>query len=322
MDINYEDIEMIKGTGLRYYPGWVKIIKTTFKKAKELGAGSIRAVSEYGELKFNFSNSSPELEELKENARKESLNICCECGNSPVKEFVFNDVKFRLCKECGAARQEKHDKIEAGFDSEISIFELIKIASKALTPDTDKLFNYIIWSSDNNGGFLRTCYRRKSNMLINFDIRFDNYTVVAFEREFDESKLEFGPMFEGNSTQAKLEFHFANDVDCSLSWDLNCGYPHCYIIHDGVAIKAENAASEYTYPQEVRFTSPSGIERLYTYPDERDQERIKFSSEDAFLDYYFNRKRDSYYEIREIVDELVKQEKQKKGGERNGEITS
>lgn len=38
----------------------------------------------------------------------------------------------------------------------MTLYELIKQVSQILTPQTDDFYNYVLYTSDDNGGFLRT----------------------------------------------------------------------------------------------------------------------------------------------------------------------
>ncbi|MBR1454838.1 MAG: hypothetical protein IJ593_09405 [Lachnospiraceae bacterium] len=120
----------------------------------------------------------------------------------------------------------------------MTLYELIKQANDVLTPGTEKFYDYVINSSDNNGGFLRTCYHRHSKPLEDYK-HCDDIAVVCFSKPFKEKDLDydFSDLF-GYQTRTKLQFVYSGGIE-ELEWNFQMDYRYCYIIKNGKYIKLE-----------------------------------------------------------------------------------
>lgn len=110
---------------------------------------------------------------------------------------------------------------------QMELYELIERISKILTPKTNSLFYYVIVTSDDNFGFIRTCYRKKTDRLENLSIPYIHKVVVGFQNKFIEDNDYYD---EGNYTKIKMQiFYFTRDIDTNIHRSWACGYNHVYI---------------------------------------------------------------------------------------------
>lgn len=123
----------------------------------------------------------------------------------------------------------------------MTLYDLIRGVSEILTPETNSLFEYIINSSDDNGGFLRTCWCKKSSPLKDFELRNRKKIVVCFRNPFSEGDKYFNDGdFSRNETLVKLQlFYGFSNTDDDMVWSAHLCYPHAYVID------LENKTAEY-----------------------------------------------------------------------------
>ena len=109
----------------------------------------------------------------------------------------------------------------------MTLYELVKIANDTLTPNSTLLYDYILNSSDNNGGFLRTSYCKKSKPLKDIDIIKTHIILIAFEEPFDSALLDFT---QEGFTRTNLQFFYVirgqEDLQAEKRWSEDLGYPH------------------------------------------------------------------------------------------------
>lgn len=108
----------------------------------------------------------------------------------------------------------------------MKLYELIEQISHILTPKTNSLFDYIISTSDNNGGFLRTCYTRKNDKLEDFDIKEMDKVLVCFAKKFIEGNY----YYDNNFTKIKMQiFYFTGDIEKYILWSFTVGFKYAYV---------------------------------------------------------------------------------------------
>lgn len=111
----------------------------------------------------------------------------------------------------------------------MTLIELIEEISKILTPYSNEFFNYVINTSDNNGGFLRTCYCWRKKAIADIDLGTRQYRVVllTMQRQFDEADLRRSQL-----TNLKLQLHYeyTDAVFEDALWDAQLGYNYVYLV--------------------------------------------------------------------------------------------
>ena len=110
----------------------------------------------------------------------------------------------------------------------MTLYELIKQISAILTPETDSFFDYVIHTSDDDGGFLRTCYCYKDHPLRDREIKDLKETEVCFLEPFREHDLG-----DGESTLVKLQLDYDRRREWSgkdfIAWSWELGYRVAYL---------------------------------------------------------------------------------------------
>lgn len=110
----------------------------------------------------------------------------------------------------------------------MTLYELIKQISAILTPETDSFFDYVLQTSDDNGGFLRTCYRFKGHALRDREIADRTKAVVCFMEPFTERYTD-----DGHITWVKLQLSYGGCMDENIPsfirWSWGVGFRVAYV---------------------------------------------------------------------------------------------
>ena len=106
----------------------------------------------------------------------------------------------------------------------MTLYELIRRVSNIITPETDDFYHYILYTSDDNGGFLRTRYCWWDKPLVDRDLCGEYQKVlVACQKEISAN------LINKQDTRLKLQLHY-DWLDMTMEdmeWDIEMGY--CYI---------------------------------------------------------------------------------------------
>ncbi len=109
----------------------------------------------------------------------------------------------------------------------MTLHQLTHRISQTLTPETDSFYDYVLWSSDDNGGFLRTCFRRKRKPLRDRDIQPLEEALVCFREPFAE---DYG---SNDCTYVKLQLFYQYDAERNVGhyirWSRDMGFPVPYL---------------------------------------------------------------------------------------------
>ena len=92
----------------------------------------------------------------------------------------------------------------------MTLYELIDKVDEQFTPDTHSLRDYIINTSDDNGGFLRTCFTRKRIPLVDHEIPDLNMTVIGFDMNFDGNVKNIVENYTEGFTPLKLQLWYSD----------------------------------------------------------------------------------------------------------------
>ncbi len=111
----------------------------------------------------------------------------------------------------------------------MTLYKLIKQLSAIISPHSDAFFDYVINTSDDNGGFLRTCYCRRNNPIKDVSLGDRDYktVLVTMERPFAEEDLH-----QKSSTYVKMQINYVNTdaVFQDAVWDAQLGYNYVYLV--------------------------------------------------------------------------------------------
>ncbi len=108
----------------------------------------------------------------------------------------------------------------------MTLYELIQQISEILTPDTNSFYDYVLHTSDDNGGFLRTCYCLRERLTKDRNISDLDKAVVCFREPFSEEVYKNDTSY----TSMKMQlFYDERDLESNISWSAELGYPFSYI---------------------------------------------------------------------------------------------
>lgn len=111
----------------------------------------------------------------------------------------------------------------------MTLFELIKSVSEIITPEQNEYSNYVLYTSDDNGGFLRTryCWWNKSFKDIKLQDEYKQ-VLVACNKEINVNDL-----VNKNDTKLKIQFHYdyLNASFKDAEWDIQMGYCYIYLFN-------------------------------------------------------------------------------------------
>ena len=110
----------------------------------------------------------------------------------------------------------------------MTLYDLIQQVSDIITPETGTFYHYVLHTSDDNGGFLRTRYCWWEEPVENFEMGDEPYdkVLITTERPIDIKDLE-----NREKTLVKMQFSYG-DFDLAitnLDWDWELGYSFAYV---------------------------------------------------------------------------------------------
>ena len=110
-----------------------------------------------------------------------------------------------------------------------AIYDVLHKLDNKFTPGTTKFSDYVINTSDFNGDFLRTCFRKKTHQLKNYDLRESDLFIIAFSRPFKPNQLRYT---SDCLTVAKIQFWWFEqdgiDIDDEIQLNIQLGYQYIY----------------------------------------------------------------------------------------------
>lgn len=112
----------------------------------------------------------------------------------------------------------------------MQLYELIKKVSDILTPETDVFYNYVLHTSDDNGGFLRTRYCWWDRCVKDRSLD-DEYkkVLVTSVRPIDADTL--AELVRNKKSHLRLQFQYwcADPTVDDADVDVELGYCYVYI---------------------------------------------------------------------------------------------
>lgn len=120
----------------------------------------------------------------------------------------------------------------------MTLYELLEQISDILTPKTHSLYDYMIHTFDDGGGFLRTryCYRKKP--IADFAVEDQNMILICFREPFHEGRPYYRPDpytesgFGDKLTLVKMQmFYTPGDMERDIEWSCLFPYPEACIVN-------------------------------------------------------------------------------------------
>ena len=125
----------------------------------------------------------------------------------------------------------------------MTLYELLQKLSNIITPEDDAFYRYAIYTSDDNGGFLRTRYCwRKDKPIQDKELGNGFETVLVTSKH----KINTADMNNESNTLVKLQITYSmtNATLEDADWDIQLNYCYVYIFdlkkHDYTMTYIEN----------------------------------------------------------------------------------
>ncbi|MBO5034500.1 MAG: hypothetical protein J6C43_02685 [Oscillospiraceae bacterium] len=110
----------------------------------------------------------------------------------------------------------------------MTLHGLIRRISDILTPGTHSFYDYVLQTSDDDGGFLRTCFCFKHHALPDREIEDRTKAVVCFMEPFTESYTD-----NGRDTCVKLQLSYGGcrgkNIPAFIRWSWGVGFRVAYV---------------------------------------------------------------------------------------------
>ena len=112
----------------------------------------------------------------------------------------------------------------------MTLYKLIQQVSDILTPDTNDFYTYLVYTSDDDGGFLRTRYCWRLDKPLKDKIIHNDYSKILVA---STKKINLKDLKKTDDTLVKLQFHYditnVSVEDGDADWDIEMGYNRLYI---------------------------------------------------------------------------------------------
>lgn len=144
--------------------------------------------------------------------------------------LVFSDVKGRFPWDDGCIPDDR-----CGIYGSLSMDNILPILDEIFLPDENGIFSwYVRWTSECNGDFYRTCYRRLSEDIADhyYGYKKATHIVVAFETPFSREGLGFESSGSEQLTKLKMQLCPISEqyIDETIQWNLDLQYPYYRVI--------------------------------------------------------------------------------------------
>ena len=110
----------------------------------------------------------------------------------------------------------------------MTLYQLIKELSAILTPEDDAFYDYVLHTSDDNGGFLRTRYCWWEDRPVQDRELGDGFetVLVTAKRPIDTAALH-----DRSETRVKLQITYSERQadEAEADWDAQLGYCYVYL---------------------------------------------------------------------------------------------
>lgn len=118
-----------------------------------------------------------------------------------------------------------------------TLYGALNIMNDFFTPNSKKFFKYVIWSSDDNVDFLRTCYRKKNSSIPNGSLASSiTHVVVCFETKFNPELLNYSewdiqPDILKTDLKMQISFVRKTSIKEEIDWNKEMGYTYPYVFN-------------------------------------------------------------------------------------------
>ena len=114
----------------------------------------------------------------------------------------------------------------------MTLYDALAKANRKITPDSNLFFFYVLKTSDDNGGFLRTCYCEKQHSLKDREIKDIDFIVVGSQQPVAEQALLNCFTKTGIKTRIKLQIYYGmiSSAEEGIELNKNLGYKYNKII--------------------------------------------------------------------------------------------
>jgi len=113
----------------------------------------------------------------------------------------------------------------------MTLYKLIRQVSEILTPETNSLYEYLLHTSDDDGGFLRTrwCYWGKP--VRDFTVHDMDKVLLCFKHPFHEGDAYYERDGEYIETLVKMQLmYYPEDIEANIEWNRQLNYCFVYLI--------------------------------------------------------------------------------------------
>lgn len=110
----------------------------------------------------------------------------------------------------------------------MTLYQLLKEISSILTPEDDAFYEYALYTSDDNGGFLRTRYCRWEDRPIrDMELGEDFGTVLVTSKH----EISTDDLYDRSETRVKMQITYSikNATVENADWDTQLGYCYVYL---------------------------------------------------------------------------------------------
>ncbi len=119
------------------------------------------------------------------------------------------------------------------------LYDLLEQVSDILTPQTHSLYDYMVRTFDDNGGFLRTRFCYWDKPVPNLRIKDLNEVLICFRQPFQEGDPYYETerygenlQYEQKNTLVKMQlFYVPGNMAENIAWSCQFPYPEAYIIN-------------------------------------------------------------------------------------------
>lgn len=116
------------------------------------------------------------------------------------------------------------------------LYELLESVSDVLTPQTHDLYDYMVHTFDDNGGFLRTRYCYWEKPVPDRTVADLKKVLICFREPFAEGDSYYKDRQYGDAWQketlVKMQLFYSSDddIDEAIEWSCLFPYPEAYIV--------------------------------------------------------------------------------------------
>ena len=114
-----------------------------------------------------------------------------------------------------------------------TIYEALRRFDELFTPGTTLFSDYVLWTSDWNGDFFRTCYISKAQPQRDRVLRENDVVIAALEKPLNLADILYhGDYSTQKETLLKLQICWGClEPESWLEWNAEMGYGYRYVLN-------------------------------------------------------------------------------------------